>query len=99
MLIETVTDSLLSVAWSIVILEYKWVAQIAKHVDHRWEKTRFQNINAFSVIHVSLYNGKFTQAMDAHVSPHYNGRTSSGLECQGIWVEILSSCSPTSHLL
>ncbi len=98
LLFEPVTDSLLSVAWSIVILEYKWVAWIPKHVDHRLERTRFLNINALLVIHVSLYNGKFPQAMDANVFPHYYGRTSSGLECHGIWVEILSSCSPTSHL-
>ncbi len=60
MLVELVTKSLLSVAWSIVVLEYKWVAQIPKHVGHGWEKTQFQNINALSVIHISRYNGKFT---------------------------------------
>ena len=78
MFVEPVVNSLGPVTWGIVILEYEWVARIAKHIPYGWDEAGLQDVDLLAMIHVSVHDGKFSKAMDTHTAPYHNRDAPSG---------------------
>ena len=63
---------------SIVILEYKRVLSMPKHVLYRWQQILIENFNVVSMVDISLQDGKLSGPVYADTAPHHDTSCTSG---------------------